>query len=125
MHGRSVLFSLALVLAVMAIVVSRIHHEPRRKEVFNRNPGRLVITEEALCYMNCLQVSRAEVEEIMQRGIIHFSRSRLQQRPCAMIFVQGETQKGKKLSVLFAQCLEETRVIRCSRLNQKDSCLCP
>ncbi len=125
MNGRNVIFSLCLILAVLAIVVSRIQHEPRAKEVFDRHPARLSFTQHALCRMGCHRISKEEIHEIMQKGIINFSKSDKYNRPCPTYALQGETSGGEKLRVVFVQCAGETRVLSCSNLKDDVDCPCP
>jgi len=125
MKDKNVIFSLCLILVVLAIVISRIQHEPRPKEAFERNPSKLSYSKDAICLMDCLQISKEDINEIMQKGIINFSRSDRNNRPCPSFTLQGKTNMGKKLRVLFAQCPEETTVITVYNLKRDIECDCP
>jgi hypothetical protein len=125
MKGKNVIFSLCLILAVLAIMVSRIQHEPRAREAFNRHPSQLYYTKHALCRMDCREISKEDINEIMQKGIINFSKSDRNDKPCPTYALQGETNDGEKLRVIFAQCNEETKVVTCYNLDEDFECHCP
>lgn len=125
MKGKNVIFSLFLILAVLAIVVSRIQHEPRVKEAFDRHPSKLYYTKHALCRMDCRRISKEDITEIMQKGIINFNKSDRNDKPCPTYAIQGETSDGEKLRVVFAQCSDETKVVTCYNLEEDFECHCP
>lgn len=125
MKGKNVIFSLFLIVAVLVIVVSRIQHEPRVKEVFDRHPSKLYYTKHALCRMDCRRISKEDIAEIMQKGIINFNKSNRNEKPCPTYAIQGETSDGEKLRVVFAQCSNETKVVTCYNLKEDFECHCP
>jgi len=125
MKDKNVIISLCLILVVLAIVISRIQHEPRPKEAFERNPTKLTYAKDAICLMDCLQISKDDINEIMQKGIINFSRSDRNNRPCPSFTLQWKTNMGKKLRVIFAQCPEETLVVTVYNMKRDIECNCP
>ena len=125
MKPKNVIFSLCLILAVLAILVSRIQHEPKAKEAFDRHPVQLLYTKHALCRMDCRRISREDIREIMEKGIINFNKSDRFDRPCPTYALQGETSDGEKLRVIFAQCDRETKVVTCYNLQEDFECHCP
>jgi hypothetical protein len=125
MQGKNVIFSLVMILVVLAIMVSRIQHEPRAREAFDREPQKLSFTKHALCRMDCRKISREDIEEIMKEGIINFSKSNKADRPCPTFALQGETDDGEKLRIIFGQCGGETKVITCYHLDKDFQCQCP
>jgi len=125
MKGKNVIFSLALVITILAIVVSRIKHEPRMKEAFDRHPSKIYYTKHALCRMDCRQISKEDINEIVQKGIINFNKSDKYDRPCPTFALQGRTTTGEHLRVIFSQCTGETKVITCYNLEEEFECHCP
>ena len=125
MNPKSVIFSLLLLLVVLALVVSRIQHEPRAKEAFDRHATNLTFSPKALCQEACLGIGHEEVRDIMQKGIIHFSLSERQASPCPRFVLQGKTGTGVNLRVYFIQCKAGTEVLQCIDLKRRDSCRCP
>jgi hypothetical protein len=75
--------------------------------------------------MDCRQISKDEIAEIMQKGIINFNKSRRNDSPCPTFALQGRTTTGESLRIIFAQCREETRVVTCYNLEKEFSCNCP
>ena len=75
--------------------------------------------------MDCRDISKEDIDEIMEKGIINFSMSNRSDRPCPTFAVQGETSDGEKLRVIFAQCLKETKVVTCYNLKENPVCDCP
>jgi hypothetical protein len=116
---------LLVVLGTLLLFLVSRWREPVRKEAFDRDPDQLVFTRHALCRMNCRQISKEDIDEIMNKGIINFNKSNRNDRPCPTFALQGETSDGEKLRVVFAQCREETRVVTCYNLEEDFSCDCP
>jgi hypothetical protein len=105
--------------------VLRRWQEPQRGEPFDRTPGKLIYTKHARCRMDCRQISKEDINEIMKKGIINFSKSDRSDRPCPTYALQGTTSDGESLRVIFAQCNTETRVITAYNLKQDFDCYCP
>lgn len=124
MKPKNVIFSLCLILVILALVVSRIQHEPKVKEAFDRHPLSIFYTPDALCHMDCLHISKENIEEIMQKGIINFSQSDRGARPCPVLVLQGQTSDGKKLKVIFSQCKSTTNVLACYDPGHYIDCNC-
>ena len=75
--------------------------------------------------MDCRHISKEEINEIMQKGIINFNKSNKQDRPCPTFALQGRTDNGESIRVIFAQCPTETKVITCYNLQKDFACFCP
>ena len=126
MNSRNVIITLLLILAVLIFaVVKRRLFEPQRKEVFNRNASPVKYTAFALCRMECNDVSKAAVMEIVQKGIINFSRGDRRYRPCPVFALQGRTGSRQYLRIMLEQCGNVTTVINCYNLEEEVSCDCP
>jgi len=117
--------SLIIVLLLLFVFIYKRWQEPARHEVFDRHPAHLYYTKHALCRMDCRHISKEEINEIMQKGIINFNKSNRNDRPCPTFALQGETGDGEKLRVIFAQCSEETKVVTCYNLEEDFECHCP
>lgn len=125
MRNRSTLLTIFLLLAVFLVFIIRRWNEPVSKEAFDRTPASLVYTKHALCRMDCRQIDKEEVKEIMKKGIINFSKSDLRDRPCPTFALQGRTTSGESLRIVFAQCDNETKVVTCINLEEDFKCHCP
>jgi len=84
----------------------------------------LEYTAHARCRMACRQVTEAEVREIMATGRIDLSRSDLQDKPCPTYALEGYSQEGQHLRVIFAPCGQVTRVVTCIDLDKAWKCNC-
>lgn len=124
MKKRNAFFPFLLVVLVFVAFLIRRWNEPEPKEAFNRSPALFQFTNRALCRMDCWQISRKEVEEIMQKGVIHFNKSNKRARPCPTFALQGRTKRGAYIRVIFAQCATETSVITCYNLEKDFACHC-
>lgn len=126
MKSKNVLFSLALILVVVALAIYKMRSwEPKRREAFDRTPARLEFTRHALCKMSCRGISKQDVREVMKKGIINFNKSDLRDRPCPSFALQGFTSDKENLRVIFAQCNGTTRVVTCYNLRNNTDCDCP
>ena len=117
--------SLFIVLLLLFVFIYKRWQEPSRHEAFDRHPVHLYYTKHALCRMDCRHISKEEINESMEKGIINFNKSNRYDRPCPTFAIQGETGSGEKLRVIFAQCNDETKVITCYNLEMDFECHCP
>lgn len=113
-----------LVLVFVAFLIRR-WNEPKEKEAFDRHPASVVYTKHALCRMDCRHISKEEIGEIMEKGIINFNKSNRRDHPCPTFALQGQTSDGDNIRVIFAQCPSETKVITCYNLKEDFVCHCP
>jgi hypothetical protein len=125
MKPRNVVFSLLLVLGILAFAILRKWQEPQKQGLFNRHPGKLVFTAYSLCRMNCYAISREDVSDIIRKGVILLNKSNSRSRPCPVYALQGHTANGQYIRVIFEQCTGSTRVISCYFLKKEISCDCP
>ncbi|MDQ3844533.1 MAG: DUF4258 domain-containing protein [Bacteroidota bacterium] len=82
-------------------------------------------TQHALCRMDCRHISKSDIADIMRTGEINYKKTNLHDRPCPTYAVQGYTNDGEHLRVIFAQCENRTKVITCFNLNEDFECHCP
>ena len=125
MKSSRATLSMIFVLILLLVFVYKRWQEPVRKEAFDRTPSHLTYTKHALCRMDCRMISKQDIKEIMKKGIINFNRSNRRDRPCPTFALQGETSDGEKLRVIFAECVDETKVVTCYNLKEDFDCQCP
>ena len=125
MKPKLATYTLIFVLILLFVFVYKRWQEPLRREAFDRHPSHLYYTKHALCRMECRHISKEDIREIMDRGIINFNKSDRWERPCPTFALQGVTDDGEKIRVIFAQCSDETKVITCYNLEQDFECHCP
>jgi hypothetical protein len=124
MKDKNVIFSLCLVLTVLAILVSRIQHEPQKAELFNRHPKNIFYSKRALCEMKCFHIENKDIELVMKKGIINFSHSDLKFKPCPELLVQGLIPGSQTLQIHFMQCNDKTTVLSCQVKRSPIICSC-
>lgn len=126
MRSRNATATLIIILIVVVYAALRwLVLEPHKKEVFDRHPLHLVYTHHALCRMDCRHISKEDIAEIMERGIIFLNKSNMSDRPCPTYALQGFTNKNEDLRVIFAQCDSVTKVVTCYNLHKEFECHCP
>ncbi len=123
MQPKNVIFTLALVVVVLAIIVSRIRHEPRRQEIFNRDTNNILYSTSAACQMKCINIDEKDVVQIIGNGIINFSRSNRHQA-CPTFTIQGKGVKGATVVLVVAQCRKKSTVVHCAVLHAQKDCGC-
>jgi hypothetical protein len=122
MKSKTATYTLIIVLVLLGIFLISRWQEPVRKEIFDRDPDELVYTKHALCRMECRQISKNEIMEIMKKGIINLNRSNRRDKPCPTYALQGRTSDGDNIRVIFAQCIEQTKVVTCYNLEKDFDC---
>jgi hypothetical protein len=125
MKNRNILLIIVLLVLIFLAFIIRRWNEPVRKEAFDRRPALVSYTKHALCRMDCRKISKEEIEEIMEKGIINFNRTNRRDRPCPTFALQGRTTSGESIRVIFAQCPTETKVVTCYNLEEDFECHCP
>lgn len=123
MRSRNVVITLLVILLLLALAAVLRRYEPKPKEAFDRQPAKLIYYHRALCLMQCMGASRAQVEEVMRRGIINFSKSNKGYKPCPQFALQFRSG-GAYLRVIFAQCGSATKVVDVENLEKAFSCNC-
>jgi hypothetical protein len=91
--------------------------------VLNRH-ARLEYTHHALCRMECRHITEAEVIEILADGRINTEKSNPRDQPCPTFALEGYSDEGQHLRIVFAPCDSTTRVITCIDLDKEWSCNC-
>jgi hypothetical protein len=124
MKSKNVVFVMLLVLTIFAIIVVRFRHEPKKREPFDRHPSTLQFTSKALCEMNCLHVSKDEIFQVLEKGIVNLNESDLYKAPCPLIAVQGTTDANHDLRLFIEPCKTGTIVLSCMDLKNRTICTC-
>ena len=96
-----------------------------RKKGFDRRISTLEYTQHARCRMDCRRISQNDVNDIMRTGEINYAKTDLNDEPCPTYAVQGYSNDGQHLRVIFAQCETKTKVVTCYDLERDFECNCP
>ena len=84
----------------------------------------LTYTKHARCRMDCRHITEAEVTEILTTGHINTNKSNPQDQPCPTYALEGYSDEGQHLRIVFAPCGGDTKVITCIDLDKDWSCDC-
>ena len=125
------LFLLILALAVLFITKWKAVQQQSdteytvRQRGFDRRISTLEYTKHALCRMDCRHISKSDVNDIMRNGEINYAKTELDDKPCPTYALQGYSNDGQHLRVIFAQCVNKTKVVTCYDLEKEFECHCP
>jgi len=96
-----------------------------RNRGFDRRTSFLEYTKHARCRMDCREISETEVQDIMKNGAINYRKSNVNANPCPTYALEGNTQDGQHVRIVFAQCDQKTKVVTCIDLEKDWQCHCP
>lgn len=106
------------------IAGSPVNNPPIANEAINRH-ALLEYTKHAICRMECRQVTKAEVQEILAQGKINPEKSNPADQPCPTYALEGYSSEGQHLRIVFAPCdNEHAKVITCIDLDKDWTCHC-
>lgn len=105
-------------------------NDPASKKVnrdrgFDRRTTYLEYSKHARCRMDCRNISKSEVEQIMREGKINYSKSDLKNARCPRYALEGRTSDDQRVRIVFAQCNESTVVVTVIDLETEFACNCP
>jgi hypothetical protein len=99
--------------------------EINRNRGFDRRTSYIEYTQHAICRMDCRQISKTEVQDIMREGSINYRKSNAKGRPCPTYALEGYTNDNQHVRIVFAQCDNTTKVVTCIDLGKDWTCHCP
>jgi hypothetical protein len=76
--------------------------------------------------MDCRHITQAEVKDILQNGTINYSKSDIGNNPeCRRKYaVEGKTNDGQRVRIIFAPCQTEVTVVTVIDLGKEWACDC-
>lgn len=96
---------------------------PERKE-FDRTTRPLEYSKHALCRMECRDISEAEILEIRQNGKVNVGKSDFEAKGCPRWAVEGFSEDGQELRIVFAQCDDKMVVVTAIDIDKEHKCSC-
>ena len=84
----------------------------------------LVYTKHAKCRMDCRQISKSEVEDILHNGKVNWQKTRKDDQPCPTYALEGVTKDGQTVRIVFADCNNATKVVTTIDLKNEYDCYC-
>lgn len=124
MRARNVRLTLLLLVCVFLFAIYKKRQEPQAREAFNRTPAHLRFYAFARCRMACLHITEADINYLMQQGVINMNKSNRYSQPCPVFAVQARV-RNQYLRVVFEQCRNATYVVTCYNLQHDAACDCP
>ncbi len=112
------LFLLAIALAWFLI-------RPGKQTAFERNVNALHYSKHAMCRMNCRQISKPDVEQILRSGKINLQKSHLNKAlACDNTYaLESKGTKGQRLRIVYAPCEGKITVVTVIDLDQDWPCM--
>ena len=98
--------------------------DDNRETNFDRRPSKIIYTKHARCRMGCRHIDETEVKEILERGRINHAKSDPASRPDPTYALEGRTNDGQEVRIVFAAADEGMVVITVIDLQKKWSCNC-
>ena len=98
-------------------------HGVRNHEPFDRR-GELVFTRHARCRMDCRHITAREIHEVLDNGIINYSKSEPDSQPDPKYAVEGYTAEQQHLRIIVAPENAKLIIITCIELGVEWSCHC-
>lgn len=98
-------------------------HGDTNREPFDRH-AELVFTKHARCRMDCRHISTREIHEVLDNGIINYSKSEPESRPDPKFAVEGYTEEQQHLRIIVAPENTKLIIITCIELGVEWSCHC-
>jgi Domain of unknown function (DUF4258) len=108
---------------ILALVFWQLTACESSDEPFNRH-GELVFTRHARCRMDCRHITVQEIEEILDKGDINYSKSEPDARPDPKYAIEGYSEEHQHLRIIVAPEREKLIVITCIELGVEWSCHC-
>ena len=133
MKSKSVGFLFLIILAIAVVFINKWRGveevaDPQttiRQRGFDRRVSTLEYTQHAICRMDCRKISKSDIQDIMLTGEINYAKTDVNDKPCPTYALQGYTNDGQRIRVIFAQCQTKTKVVTCYDLEKDFECHCP
>jgi hypothetical protein len=100
--------------------------EPAAREDrgLDRNPVNLIYTKHARCRMGCRHIDDAEVRAVLRTGEINWQKSNLRGDPDPKYAVEGNTNDGQRVRIIFASAARGLVVVTVIDLGTEWKCDC-
>ena len=81
-------------------------------------------SDKAICNMECRNISKDGIREMLTRGDVLFSESETRAKPCPSYVIEGETDAGRLLRVVFTRCDSTSEVLSAHAVDENLDCSC-
>lgn len=123
-----------ILLALLALWIKKCQHSNEKStrttttEVGDWRHHKLIYTKHARCRMECRDITEAEVENILNSGVINEAKSKEEDAEadghCPTFALEGNTADGQHVRIVFGACDKITKVITAIDLGVEHSCDC-
>lgn len=86
---------------------------------------RLEYSKHARCRMECREISKEEINAILESGKVNQRKSDPDNSRCPRYALEGPTEDGQTVRIIFADCEKETVVVTAIDLSEDHKCYCP
>lgn len=87
--------------------------------------GTLTFSDKATCLMECENITKDAIDDLLENGDVNFGESDVRGGPCPSYVIEGETTDGRSLRLEFVKCDSIAELILASDINKKGDCNCP
>ena len=122
---------LILAIIILSFFVSRTFFQkedevkiPPASTGLNRNISTLIFTAHAKCRMDCRDITKEEVKEILHKGDINYTRSNLKDERGPTYALEGYSTGKQHLRIIFAPKKNELVVVTCIDIDKEWQCDC-
>lgn len=91
---------------------------------FDRTQRPIIYTKHAQCRMDCRNIDKSEVEEILMKGRINYGKSEPKGKPDPKFALEGTTRDRQNVRIIFASSPKGLVVITCIDLKEDWTCHC-
>ena len=128
---RIKLFLFGVIMGTLIVYISLIRGRdrdllawlPEERVLQELRDNELIYTQYGNCSMECANISKEEVQQILINGEVIFNKSEVKKSPCPVYTLEGEANE-RQLRILFASCDKETKVLNVIDLNNNPTCDC-
>lgn len=91
---------------------------------FDRTQRPIIYTKHAKCRMDCRNIDKSEVEDILMKGRINYEKSEPHGKPDPKFALEGTTRDRQNVRIIFASSPKSLVVITCIDLKEDWVCHC-
>jgi hypothetical protein len=95
-----------------------------QSDPINRHADHLIYTRHARCRMECRHITETEIREVLEKGTIDYKKSEPDAKPDPKYALEGYTNEGQHLRIIFAPAQRGLVVITCIELGVEWQCDC-
>ncbi len=112
---------------IFAIIISAIaiYYERTQNTLITQGDAKeTILTKHAKCRMNCRNIRKDEIVEILTSGYQNYRKSNMQSKPCPTIAYEGYSSDRQKIRVISAECPSKRKIVTVIDLDKEYQCDC-